>query len=53
MRPFFRANLNPDGYIVLKEFNLDPDSFLSWAILSQAKSTLSELHLSYTRLLLR
>jgi hypothetical protein len=41
MQPFFRGNLESGAYIVPKELNRDPDSFVSWEILSQAKSVLS------------
>jgi hypothetical protein len=44
VQPFFRDNLNSGAYIVLKEFDQDPDSFVLWEILSQAKSILSCLH---------
>jgi hypothetical protein len=37
---FFHDNLNFGAYSASKELNQDPDSFISWEILSQAKSTL-------------
>jgi hypothetical protein len=40
---FFRDNLNSGTYIVLKEPNQYPDSFISREILSQAKSILFHL----------
>jgi hypothetical protein len=42
--PFIRDILLKSGaYIVLKELNQDPDSIISWEILSQVKSVLSRL----------
>jgi hypothetical protein len=39
VQPFFHDNSG--AHIISKELNLDPDSFFSRDILSQAKSTLS------------
>jgi hypothetical protein len=41
MNPFFCDNLKWRAYIVSKEFNQESNSFISWEILSQAKSILS------------
>jgi hypothetical protein len=52
VHPYFRDSINSGAFIVSKELNQDPDSFVSWEILPQAKSILSCLaqsawHLSY------
>jgi hypothetical protein len=43
VHPFFHDNLNSGSYIVSKELNQDPDSFISREIPSQAESILSRL----------
>jgi hypothetical protein len=43
VHPFFCDDLNWSAYIVSKELNLDPDSFVSWEILSQAVSIPDEV----------
>jgi hypothetical protein len=41
VHPFFRDDLKSGTFVVSKELNQDPDSFVSSQILSQAKSILS------------